>query len=118
MPQAQPNIAGTRAFASMTRRIMDLYVILRRSAWSTDEDFAATGERSGHVLDEEMAGGCPPNSELCPRKDRRRGRNRLYNEAVGVDAIREHASRAGLPADEIMPIADTMLVRRDPLQAD
>jgi hypothetical protein len=34
-------------------------------------------------------------------------------EAVGR-SIREHASRAVLPVDEIIPVADTVLVRPDP----
>jgi hypothetical protein len=30
-------------------------------------------------------------------------------EAPNLEAIREHASRAGLPADKIIPIAETVL---------
>ncbi len=39
-------------------------------------------------------------------------------EATSQEAIRGHASRAGLPADEIIPIVDTVLVRPDPVPAD
>jgi hypothetical protein len=35
-------------------------------------------------------------------------------EATGPEAIREHASRAELAADEIIPIADTVVIRADP----
>jgi sporulation protein YlmC with PRC-barrel domain len=35
-------------------------------------------------------------------------------QATSADAIREHAQRAGLPADEVIPVADTVLVRPDP----
>ena len=35
-------------------------------------------------------------------------------EASGPKAIREHAERVGMGADEIIPIADTVLVRPDP----
>ena len=38
-------------------------------------------------------------------------------EATSPEAIREHASRAGLPVDEIIPIADTVVVRPDPVAA-
>jgi hypothetical protein len=34
--------------------------------------------------------------------------------AVGPEAIREHAKRADLPVDEIVAIADTVVVRPDP----
>ncbi len=35
-------------------------------------------------------------------------------EATGAEAIREHASRALLPVDEIIQVADTVVVRPDP----
>jgi sporulation protein YlmC with PRC-barrel domain len=35
-------------------------------------------------------------------------------QAEGPEAIREHASRAELPADEIIEVADTVVVRPDP----
>ena len=37
----------------------------------------------------------------------------LY-QATGPEAIREHAGRAFLPVDEIVPVADTVVVRPDP----
>ncbi|MEA2324545.1 MAG: hypothetical protein QOD81_4395, partial [Solirubrobacteraceae bacterium] len=35
-------------------------------------------------------------------------------QASSPDAIREHARRADLPVDEIIPVADTVIVRSDP----
>jgi thiamine biosynthesis protein ThiC len=35
-------------------------------------------------------------------------------QASSAEAIRDHASRADLPVDEIIPVADTVLVRPDP----
>jgi hypothetical protein len=35
-------------------------------------------------------------------------------QASSPEAIRDHASRADLPVDEIIPIADTVIVRPDP----
>ena len=35
-------------------------------------------------------------------------------QASSPEAIREHASRADLPVDEIIAVADTVLVRPDP----
>jgi hypothetical protein len=35
-------------------------------------------------------------------------------QASSPEAIREHASRADLPADEIIAVADTVIVRSDP----
>ena len=35
-------------------------------------------------------------------------------QASSPEAIREHASRAGLPVDEIIAVGDTVIVRPDP----
>jgi hypothetical protein len=35
-------------------------------------------------------------------------------QATGPEALRRHAERADLPADEIVPVADTVIVRPDP----
>jgi hypothetical protein len=35
-------------------------------------------------------------------------------EAVSPDALRKHASLADLPADEIIRVADTVVIRPDP----
>jgi Protein of unknown function (DUF4242) len=35
-------------------------------------------------------------------------------EGESPEAIRAHAEAAGLPADEIIPVADTVIVRPDP----
>jgi hypothetical protein len=37
-------------------------------------------------------------------------------EATSPAAIREHALRVGMPADEITPVAATVIVRADPMQ--
>jgi hypothetical protein len=38
-------------------------------------------------------------------------------QAVNEEAIREHAERVGMPADEIVPVEGTVIVREDPKQA-
>jgi hypothetical protein len=38
-------------------------------------------------------------------------------EAESPEAIRKHAGRADLPVDEIIPVADTVIVRPDPQPA-
>ena len=38
-------------------------------------------------------------------------------QASSAEAIREHASRADLPVDEIIAVADTVIVRPDPAPA-
>ena len=46
-------------------------------------------------------------------EDGRLGTVCIY-EAESPEAIRTHAQRAGMPADEIVPVADTVIVRPDP----
>ncbi len=47
----------------------------------------------------------------------RGNREDFVYEASSPEAIREHASRADLPVTEIIPIADTVIVRDDPVAA-
>ena len=35
-------------------------------------------------------------------------------QASSPEAIKDHAARAGLAADEVIPVADTVIVRPDP----
>jgi hypothetical protein len=41
----------------------------------------------------------------------------LTREASSPEAIREHAKAAELPVDEIVKVADTVVVRDDPVPA-
>ena len=92
---------------------METYVILRRGGWRTPEELdkaaarsTAEGERTpddirwirSYVLAE-------PDGEL--------GTVCVY-EASSPEAIRAHAYRAGLPVDEIVAVAGTVVVRPDP----
>jgi hypothetical protein len=36
-------------------------------------------------------------------------------EARDAETVREHAGRVGMPADEVLAIADTVIVRSDPV---
>ncbi|MEA2439170.1 MAG: hypothetical protein QOH76_594 [Thermoleophilaceae bacterium] len=93
---------------------MDTYVILRRNGWQTPEDLQAAAERSTKVGDEEMSDDIRwIRSYVLQETDGTVGTVCIY-QASSPEAIRDHASRAELPADEIIPVADTVLVRPDP----
>jgi hypothetical protein len=93
---------------------MNQYAILRRSGWKSGGDLEQAAARSTKVGDEEMS------------EDIRWIRSYVLDEGAGTvgtvciyeasspEAIREHAQRADLPVDEIIPIADTVIVREDP----
>ncbi|MDX6568602.1 MAG: hypothetical protein QOH15_1180 [Gaiellales bacterium] len=94
---------------------MNLYAILRRNGWQTGEELQAAAARSTRVGNEEMPSDIRwIRSYVLDEGDGAVGTICIY-EATSPDAIREHASRAGLPVDEIIPVADTVLVRPDPV---
>lgn len=96
---------------------MDTYVILRRGAWGSPEDLGAAAGRSKKVGDEEMSEDIRwIRSYVLNEPDGRVGTVCIY-QATSPEAIREHASRAELAVDEIIPIADTVIIRADPQAA-
>jgi thiamine biosynthesis protein ThiC len=96
---------------------MDTYVILRRSGWRSPEELQQAAERSGRVGDEEMADDIRwIRSYVLEEGGGAVGTVCIY-QASSPEAIREHASRADLPADEIIRVADTVIVREDPAAA-
>jgi sporulation protein YlmC with PRC-barrel domain len=93
---------------------VETYVILRRSGWSSGAELEEAAARSKQVGDDEMSDdirwirsyvldeGSGPVGTVC-----------VY-QATSPEAIREHARRADLPVDEIIAVADTVIVRPDP----
>ncbi len=93
---------------------MQTYVILRRSAWGNPEELGAAAELSKQIADEQMS------------DDIRWIRSYVLDEVAGAvgtvcvyqassaEAIRDHANRVGMSADEVIPVADTVVIRPDP----
>jgi thiamine biosynthesis protein ThiC len=96
---------------------MNTYVILRRGRWRSPADLQAAAKRSRQVGDEEMSDDIRwIRSYVMEEADGGLGTVCIY-EASSPEKIREHASLADMPADEIVKVADTVLVRLDPLPA-
>ncbi len=96
---------------------MNTYVILRRSAWSSGDELGLAAGRSKTVGDEEMSDDIRwIRSYVLDEPDGRVGTVCIY-QATSPEAIREHASRAGLAADEIIAVGDTVVIRDDPAPA-
>jgi hypothetical protein len=96
---------------------MDTFVILRRGGWRSPEELQAAAERSRKVGDEEMSDDIRwIRSYVLDEGGGSVGTVCIY-QASSPEAIRDHASRADLPVDEIIPVADTVLVRPDPTPA-
>jgi len=93
---------------------MNTYVILRRSGWRSGDELQLAAERSAKVGDEEMSDDIRwIRSYVLDEGGGSVGTVCIY-QASSPEAIRDHASRADLPVDEIIPVADTVLVRPDP----
>lgn len=96
---------------------MNLYAILRRSGWRSPEELGEAAERSSRVGNEEMADEVRwIRSYVLEEGGGSVGTVCIY-EATSPEAIRKHAKLADLPVDEIIPVADTVLVRPDPVPA-
>jgi len=96
---------------------MELFMIRRRSGWKTPAELEAAAQRSTEVAEAEYPDEIrwirsyvvsEPGGEL--------GTVCIY-EASDADAVRAHAAAVGMPADEVLPVVDTVLVRPDPEQA-
>jgi hypothetical protein len=94
---------------------MKTYVILRRGGWRSPEELQAAAARSSQVGDEEMSDDIRwIRSYVLPESEGGLGTVCIY-QASSPEKIREHASRADLPVTEIIEVADTVIVRPDPV---
>jgi Protein of unknown function (DUF4242) len=93
---------------------METFVILRRSGWRSPDELGEAAERSTRVGDDEMSEDIRwIRSYVLEEGGGSVGTVCIY-QATSAEKIREHAARAGLPVDEIIKVADTVLVRQDP----
>jgi hypothetical protein len=93
---------------------MDLYVIRRCSNWKTPAELEATAAKSsaeGEKMSDEVRW---IRSYVAEEADGRLGTVCIY-QATSPEAIRRHAENTGMSADEIVKVADTVIVRDDPV---
>jgi hypothetical protein len=94
---------------------MDTYAIRRKNAWGSPEEVQGVGARSKEIGDSEFPTDVRwIRSYVLVEEDGTLGSVCIY-QAVSPEAIREHAQRVGMPADEIYPVADTVIIRPDPV---
>ena len=94
---------------------MDLYVIRRRSNWAdADELETAAAKSTRRGREDERRRALDP--QLRRRRRRTAGSARSAStRASSAEAIRQHADNTGMSADEITKVADTVIVREDPV---
>jgi hypothetical protein len=97
---------------------MELYAILRRRGWSSGADLQEAAARSTKVGNDDMPDDVRwIRSYVLAEGDGTVGTVCIY-EATSPEAIHKHAAMADLPVDEVIPIADTVVVRPDPQPAE
>ena len=97
---------------------MQTYVILRRAGWKSPGDLAEAAGRSARVGDEDMPDDIRwIRSYVLEEGGGSVGTVCIY-QASSPEAIRKHAELADLPVDEIIAVADTVIVRPDPVAAE
>jgi Nickel responsive protein SCO4226-like len=93
---------------------MQLYAILRRGGWRTPEELQEAAARSTRVSNEDMANEVRwIRTYVLNEVGGSVGTICVY-EATSPDALRRHAELADLPIDEIIPVADTVIIHADP----
>jgi hypothetical protein len=89
------------------------YLVRRRGAWSSAAALASTAATARRVGDDEMASVVSwLRSYIVREDDGALGTICIY-QATSPAALREHAARVGMPADEIVPVIGRIVFRRD-----
>ena len=95
---------------------MDLYVILRRDAWRSAEELEEAAARST-AEGERMPDDIRWIRSYVLEEGQGLGTVCIY-EASSPEAIYAHADAAGMLVTEIVKVADTVIVRPDPVPAN
>jgi hypothetical protein len=95
---------------------MDTYVILRRSGWRSPEELGEAAQRST-VEGEKMSDDVRWIRSYVLEEDGGAVGTVCIYQATSPEALRTHAGCADLPIDEVIKVADTVIVREDPAPA-
>jgi hypothetical protein len=95
---------------------MQLYAIRRRDYWGTAEQLQATAAKSAEVGDQMADDVRWIRSYVVQEESGKLGTICIY-QGTSPEKVREQAERTGMPADEVSLLADTVIVRPDPVAA-
>jgi hypothetical protein len=93
---------------------MNTYIIFRRSGWSSRaelENAASVSARVGQEMQEHVRW---IRSYVTREPGNRLGTICIY-QATNPAVIHEHAQRANLPCDTVVPVGDLVVINADPL---
>jgi hypothetical protein len=91
---------------------VETYLILRRGGWRTADELQDSARRSMAEGDRMVDDVHWIRSYIVAERDGSLGTVCIY-QATSPEAIRRHAYAATLPVDEIVAVADTVVVRPD-----
>jgi sporulation protein YlmC with PRC-barrel domain len=95
---------------------LQTYAIRRLNAWGSPDELQEVAARSKQVADDEFQTDIRwIRSYVVAEEDGTLGSVCIY-QAARPDAIRKHAERVGMPADQIWKVADTVIIRPDPVK--
>ena len=95
---------------------MNTYAIRREKAWKSPEEVQEIAARSKEVADDEFPADIRwIRSYVIAEEGGSLGSVCIY-QASSPEAIEKHARRVGMPADQIMEVADTVVIRPDPAE--
>ncbi len=93
---------------------MKTYVIRREKAWQNAAELEAAAARSKEVAESDFPDDIRwIRSYVIAEPGGTLGTVCIY-QASGPEAVRDHAGRVEMPADEILEVADTVVIRPDP----
>lgn len=93
---------------------MNTYVIRREAAWQGPQELEATAARSKEVAESDFPDDIRwIRSYVITEPGGTLGTVCIY-QATNAEAVREHAGRVGMPADEVLECVDTVIIRPDP----
>jgi sporulation protein YlmC with PRC-barrel domain len=95
---------------------MQLYAIRRRDYWPSAEELGKTAARSAEVGDEMADDIRWIRTYVVQEESGKLGTICIY-EGTSAEKVREQAERTGMPADEVTLVADTVIIRPDPVPA-
>lgn len=92
---------------------MQTYLVLRRSAWVSPKEQREADVRSALEAERMSDDIASIRSYVLDERDRRIGSVCIL-EASSPEAVRRHAAAAGLPVDEIVKVAHSLVGQADP----
>ena len=94
---------------------MKTYIVLRRHGWRTAGDLHEAAKRAESAVERTPEEISWIRSYFLAESDGSLGTVCIY-QATSPEAIRAHSARARLPVDEIVAVAEAIVVEPDPVE--